>query len=152
MFDDDLEAAIRQLYESRMISTREEFFRFEDAIVQLAGVADYRIVRRLYPVFDDGTHEEEVMWGLLHLVEHLGGEGALVELAHATPGMLARATEWAKLFHMRMLNHAPSRALYASVLSTIDLSTREVIVALLREIVEENPDRFQAHAEELIAQ
>ena len=146
----DVEAALAQLHESRLLSTREEFNRFEDAIARLASVDDYRITRGLSQAFDDGTHEEEVMFGLVHLIEHFQGEDALKALAQAIPGMIPQATDWAKLLHKRILNHAESRSLYNSVLRAIDPSTRDVIVALLRDIARESPDRFKAHVEDVI--
>lgn len=71
-------------------------------------------------------------------------------MAQAMPSMLPHAKEWAKILNYRILNHEPSRKLYIKVLTKVDSVTKETIVAIVKEIKEEDPTRFENTGNEVL--
>jgi hypothetical protein len=146
----DIEVELQRLKDSRLLRTDEEFDHFEGARENLIGVTDPAIIPRLCEAFDDATEDHEVMFGLVHFVEHFDREAHLLALAKATPSMLPRAREWAEIFHYRILNNPDTREMYRDVLIQLDNETQQVIVDLLNEIKDEDPLIFKDHVDEIL--
>jgi hypothetical protein len=146
----DIEAELQRLKDNRLLRTDEEFGHFEGARDNLIGVTDPAIIPRLCEAFDDATEDHEVMFGLVHFVEHFDRKAYLLELAKAVPSMLPRAQEWAKILHYRILNTPDTRGMYNDVISQMDNETQQVIVDLLNQIKDEDLLLFQNHVEEVL--
>lgn len=88
----------------------------------------------LFTVFDDACENEEVMFGLVHLVEDFALEDFLRGFIAAVGDLDARAPGWAKLFHYRILNSERARPLYSWLVGRADEATRITISRILRSI------------------
>ncbi|MEO3947890.1 Imm30 family immunity protein [Gorillibacterium sp. CAU 1737] len=146
----DLGQEAQRLYENRLMNTETEVRNFEEALEELYRSGNYRIIGGLCKAFDDQTEQDEVMWGLVHAIEAFDGEEACAELVKAMPEMLERANEWLKLLTRRILNHKDYRALYGATLSKADKRTKELLVALLNEIKDKNPTKYEASVLEVL--
>lgn len=114
---------------------------------------DTSIIGDLCMGFDDETEQYEVMFGLIHGIEHLYKENmeqGLYSLALAIPIVIDRAEEWMEVLHYRILNHEQVRMTYGKVISTLDVNTKKVIVKLLIEIKNEDPDLFGDFVNEIL--
>jgi len=142
---------IQKLQKNRFLRNVNEVHGFEEAIENIISVQDVVLVRDLCSGFDDQTDDHEVMFGLIHAIEGFEGEEGLFEMAKAIPEMLPHAKEWATTLHYRILNHAPSRQLYAKVLKRVNLKVKNSIVEILKEIKAEDPGRFESAVNELFS-
>ncbi|MCE5286147.1 MAG: immunity 30 family protein [Pelosinus sp.] len=147
----DLKAEVQRLKQNRLLRNRNEVQEFEEAIENIVSLKDVKLINDLCSGFDDQTEEHEVMFGLIHAIEDFEGEEGLREMAKAIPDMLPHAKEWATILHYRMLNHAPSRQIYAKILSHVNLLVRNTIVSILKEIKAEDPDRFENSVDEILS-
>lgn len=144
------EKEFQQLRENRLMRDIEEVKKFERALQTIMQEEDAESIRGLCSAFDDETEQEEVMFGLVHAVEHLGRDEKVLELAKSISIMLPHAKEWAKLFHYRILNVEKVRLQYAEALSCFDGISLSVIVQLLQEIKEEDSELFGWKVEHLL--
>lgn len=53
--------------------------------------------------------------------------------------------------HYRVLNHEPSRKLYIDVLKKVDVSIKNTILKILKEIKNDNPVRFEMPVNEVLS-
>ena len=65
---------IKQLVNARKLSSTEEYLAFESALQELQGNICVDDIYQMSKVFYDDTGDEEVMFGLVHLIETLVGE------------------------------------------------------------------------------
>jgi len=146
----DIKIELNRLKQNRLLRDKNEFDNFEEAIENLAIVTDNWIIKELCEVFDDSTEDEEVMFGLIHLVEDFQGEEGLLETVKAIPNMIPNAKRWAKILNYRILNDDSSRMLYLKTLKKLDKTTVKVIVDLLEEIKSEDPQQFRDFIDEIL--
>ncbi|MBU3134568.1 hypothetical protein KPL40_19355 [Clostridium gasigenes] len=141
---------LEKLKNNRLLRNREEFINFEEAVEVLADVRDCKIIVELCKCLDDNTEDEEVMFGLVHLIEDFDEKEGLLEFAKAVPEMLPQAKRWVKILHYRILNDVPSRRIYKSVLKDLDYNNNQVITKVLYEIADENGGEFGEYIHEIL--
>jgi hypothetical protein len=142
---------IQKLQQNRLLKNVDEVHDFEEAIENILFLKDVRLVKDLCSGFDDQTNDDEVMFGLVHAIEDFEGEEGLLEMAKAIPDMLPHAKEWVTTIHYRILNHEPSRELYTKVLTKVNLKTKAIIVGILKEIKDEDPERFENSVNQILS-
>ncbi|MBN1045254.1 hypothetical protein DVW08_07715 [Clostridium botulinum] len=150
MNSEDIIREIEKLKKNRLLRTRDEFFAFEEAIENLSEVTNPNIIRELCKCFDDHTEDEEVMFGIVHIIEDFEIEDALFEIAKAVPDMIERARKWVKILHYRILNYTVARRSYKKVLNSIDKKNKEVIIKVLDEISKEDNEKFAPYIDEVL--
>jgi hypothetical protein len=146
----DIKLALLNLKNNRLLRDDGEYDEFEIALNYLSDKGDYHIINELCMAFDDNIENDEVMFGIIHLLESFEGEEGLKRLAVAIPLMLESAKNWAKILHYRILNDAPSRQQYIDILKILDGETLEVILGILKEIKQEDPDEFSDYVNEIL--
>lgn len=77
-------------------------------------------------------------------------EEGLYLIALAVPSVIDRAKEWMEVLHYRILNHEQVRRVYGNVLPKLDIKTKEIIINLLRDIKDEDPNMFGNSIEEVL--
>lgn len=150
MNSNQIKKEIEKLKNNRLVRSREEFINFEEGIAALADVRDSKIIVELCKCFDDNTEDEEVMFGLVHLIEDFDGKEGLLEFAKAVPEMLPQAKRWVKILHYRILNDVPSRRIYKNVLKDLDYNNNQVITKILYEIADEYEEEFGKYIREIL--
>ena len=77
----DKKNQIQQLINSRKLSTDEEYVLFEGALQALHLNITIDDITEICKAFDDDTKDDEVMFGIIHLIEQLQGEEYLKKIA-----------------------------------------------------------------------
>lgn len=146
----NLKAEILKLQKSRLLRNSSEVNDFESAIENIISLRDAKLIKDLCTGFDGQTKDHEIMFGLIHVIEDFEREEGLLEMAKAIPSMLPHAKEWATILNYRILNHEPSRRLYAKVLGKVGVAVKDTIIQILKEIKAEDPARFEVSANEVL--
>lgn len=148
----DVKSALKIVYTNRLLQSQKEITEFEETLSNLIGLGDKSVITGLCMGFDDDTEQYEIMFGLVHGIEHLYKENieeGLYLIALAVPSVIDRAKEWMEVLHYRILNHEQVRRIYGSVLSKLDDKSKEIIINLLRDIKSEDPNMFSDSVEEV---
>ena len=149
----DVKSELKKVYTNRLLQSQKEISSFEEAIGNLIGLGDISVITGLCRGFDDDTEQYEIMFGLVHGIEHLYKENieeGLYLIALAIPSVINRAREWMEVLHYRILNHEQVRKVYGSVLSQLDDKTKEIIINLLSDIKSEDPNMFSTSVDEVL--
>ena len=78
---------ISKLFKSRKLSSNEEINQFEDSLIELEKTIKIDDIYELCKVFYDNTECEEVMFGLVHLIEKFPDNQYLRCIAMCSPNM-----------------------------------------------------------------
>jgi hypothetical protein len=89
----DIRSEVKRLYDCRLLRNQLECKEFDNLLEKLADCTNEKIIKDLCMVFDDETEEEEVMFGLVHLIEGFEMEKYLTEMPKALPKMIENAKE-----------------------------------------------------------
>lgn len=137
----DNKIQIQQLFSARKLSSNKEYELFEDALIKLQGNINIEDIYEICKVFCDDTKDDEVMFGVIHLIEQLQGEDYLKCIATCSPDMI-EAHEWAMTLNKRIINSERYFEKYISVIDTLEKKRKEKILNLLVDIKNDNPKRF----------
>lgn len=132
---------IKRLYGARMLSTSSDYELFDDAFEKFEEPITSDDVYEICKVFHDGTNDDEVMFGLVHLIEQLERDEYLKCIVKCTPNM-EEAPEWAKLLNKRIINSQQDFNRYIAIINDMDYHGKDKILSLLKAIKEDNPQRF----------
>jgi len=149
----DVNKELKKIYNNRLLQSQKELIEFEDALSNLINLKDASIINELCMGFDDDTEQYEIMFGLVHGIEHLykdNMEEGLYLLALAVPSIMDRAKECMEILHYRVLNHEQVRRVYGNVLSKLDINTKRSVIKLLRDIKSEDPTMFRNSVDEVL--
>ena len=140
------ESLIQKLINARNLGTGEEYQAFESAMEKLGEDLRVEDIDSICRAFYDDTQDEEVMFGLIHLIEQLPGEGYLKKIALCTPEM-KDGREWALTLNRRILNSPQDLEMYADVIKSLTEAQRQRLFVLFEDIKNDNPDRFMEKVE-----
>ncbi|WP_079528133.1 Imm30 family immunity protein [Halobacillus hunanensis] len=149
----DVKSELKKVYTNRLLQSHNEISEFEEALNNLIDLGDKSVITELCMAFDDDTEQYEIMFGLVHSIEHLYKENieeGLHLIALAIPHVIDRAEEWMEILHYRILNHEQVRRKYGSVISKLDGRTKEMVINLLRNIKSEDPNTFGNPVDEVL--
>jgi len=144
--------AINTLKLNRFMKTENKILLFEEALEEIGNTDDYYMIGNLMDVLEDNTEHEEVMWGLIHTIEYLSEfspKEGLKSLINAIPDNVENCREWIEILHFRILNNDEYRKLYGSALKEVDVRNQEMVLNLLNDIKNEDPDKFESKVEEI---
>lgn len=151
----DINSQTQLLVNSRNLRTESEIRQFEYAIANILNMNEVDHINSLCLGFDDATEHDEVMFGLIHAIESydrtFGSEEPLKKLSESIPSMLPHAREWAKTLHKRILNHDPSRRVYAEIISNSNAAIKSIVIQLVNEINDKNTKKFGASVSEFLS-
>lgn len=149
----DVKSEIKRVYNNRLLQNQKEISEFEEALGNLVRLEDTSIIGELCMAFDDDTEQYEIMFGLVHGIEQLYKENieeGLYLIAVAAPKVIDRGREWMEILHYRILNNEQVRGVYGNILSKLDVNRRDVLIKLLNEIKNEDPDMFSNSVSEVL--
>lgn len=133
---------IQELYENRLLSSNEEFERFENSLNKMAEVIKEDDIFELCKVFDDNTRDDEMMFGLIHLIETFSSEKAFENTVLGVVNMMETAMNWAKIIIYRCLNDDFSKDMLKNAIIKADYQVNQSIVSLLYVIKQEDEEKF----------
>jgi hypothetical protein len=135
-----------QLFENRLLRSSDEIRVFEDTVAQILELNDANHIDILCSGFDDLTEQDEVMFGLIHTVEHyiniVNPEIVLEKIALAANRMIPKAEEWYKILQIRILNNNMTRVTYKKVLKMLNKEQQDIVISQLEKIKREDQMRF----------
>ncbi|WP_282141066.1 Imm30 family immunity protein [Cytobacillus oceanisediminis] len=67
----DIKSELKKIYTNRFLQSQKEISNFEGALRNLIGLGDTSVITDLCMGFDDDTEQYEIMFGLVHGIEHL---------------------------------------------------------------------------------
>ncbi len=137
----DKTALIQKLRETRNLSTYEECVAFDEAILSLQDLISPNDIEMLCGAFFDNTQDDEVMFGLVHLIESLDERECLRMIARCSPNM-SEARGWAKILNIRIINSQEYAKMYVDVIKSLNSDAKGKILDLLEDIKNDNPKRF----------
>ena len=126
----DKKSQIQQLINSRKLSTNEEYVLFESALQALQKSVTIDDIGEICKAFCDDTEDDEVMFGIIHLMEQLQGEEYLKKIAICTPDM-KEAHNWAMLLNKRIINSQKYFEKYIEIIDQLEKKYKEKILQLL---------------------
>ncbi|NBI73545.1 hypothetical protein D3Z50_21495 [Clostridiaceae bacterium] len=144
------ERLLEQLYNNRLLRTKEEFENFEKGLNELSEVIEENDIPKLCMIFDDETKDDEVMFGLLHLIESFSSEKAFRLTVMGVSQMLENTKNWAKIIIYRCLNDNYSRTMLKKAIESVDVQTQKVIKLLLDCIKKEDYNKFGMFIDEVL--
>lgn len=133
---------INQLFASRRLSTKKEYETFENSLEMLQNNITIDDIDAVCQVFCDETKDDEVMFGLVHLIEQLQGNNYIKSIVIASPDML-EAHEWAMTLNKRIINSSKYFDEYINIINRLDSNHKEKILKLLIDIKNDNPRKFE---------
>lgn len=149
----DLKTAVRNINTNRFMRSEVEIQQFEIALEEVMKRGDYFLIDDLCLCFDDDTEHHEVLFGLVHTIEHLyskNEEKGLQRMAISVPNMLAKSNEWAKILHYRILNNPQIRLSYRKVIEQLEKPVKDTICNFLLVIKDEDPHLFGESVDQVI--
>ena len=133
---------IEQLYNSRLLRTREELEEFEESLKEISKEIQENDIPELCKVFDDQTENEEVMFGLIHLIEQFQGSNYMKYIVISSPEMI-KAHEWAMTLNKGIINSSKYFDEYINIINSLDSLHKDKIHHLLIDIKKDNPKKFE---------
>ena len=90
----------------RFLRNPDEVNTFESALSEIErhGGVTQPEVEELYSIFEDSSSQQDVLWELLHLIEHLDQGIWLRAFVAVLPEMMTNSAEWADTITARILN------------------------------------------------
>ncbi|BDA68917.1 unknown protein [Rivularia sp. IAM M-261] len=125
---------ISTLKANKLMRSREEVLAFDDALNQLAKNTHGVDLEKLHLILDDNCLQQEVMWGLVHVLESFDAREQLQALLNVIQKLVISAPEWTEVIHYRIFNDEPTRVLYQEMLETVDLNSRQIVTRILEEV------------------
>lgn len=148
----DYTDVINRLKDNRLMHSEQEIILFEEALEEVANTNDDHLISQLMGVLDDETEQEEVMWGLIHTIEYLSAfspKEGLKQMIAAVPMNIEKSREWMEILHYRILNHEDYRRILVEALEEADEISKEVVLNLLEDIRDEDPNSFKDKVNEV---
>ena len=146
-----MQILIEELYKNRLMRTNGEIEKFEKALNEISKVVKEEDIPGLCKVFNDNTRNDEVMFGLIHLIEIFSSEKAFGFIVLGVANMLEQASGWAKIIIYRCLNDDFARNMLKNAVNTAELQVQQKIVSLLNVIKEEDFDNFGMAVTEILS-
>jgi hypothetical protein len=147
------EDLIATLEANRRLGTPEQVIIFDRAVQDLAreSTLSPNDLTGLFRIFDDATGNEEIMFGLVHLVEDAALDDFLAGFLESLGELEARAPGWAKLFHYRILNSERAREAYSTLALSASEAARTAGSRILRAIISEEGAPLRERAAYVLA-
>jgi hypothetical protein len=140
---------IETLKVSSALKTPDQTLAFDTALQELA--LNHQLKKQdlanLFLIFDDNCADEEVMFGLVHLIEGVELQQFLESFIGVVSKLSVKAPEWTRTFHYRILNSDKARIQFRLMLPTADALSRDAIYSVLKEITREEETSLSTHAE-----
>jgi hypothetical protein len=140
--------AVQKLVANRQLATADQVKAWDEALAELDQQKDAADLKDLHLVFIDQTQNQEVMFGLVHLLEAFDVRPQIEAMLEALPTMVKQAPEWTRVLHYRILNDDAASAVYKDVLAAASGPGAEAARSVLEQIArdEEPPLSTAARA------
>jgi hypothetical protein len=138
------------LYKTRELMTESDVSLYEKTIAEICSYNNPKYIVNMCIGFYDDTEDEEVMFGLVHAIESIGGDNlywTFVGIEH-----MKEARNWSKIILYRILNDEEGIKKVPSVMDALPQKNRKYIIDLLEEIKDEDYDMFSRSIDFILGQ
>ena len=108
------------LQANRLMRSPEEVTAFENALAELEKNPKNEYLPSVHLVLDDGCKHQEVMFGLVHILESFDVKEQLEAFVSVAPQLIIAAPEWTGILHNRILNDESACRLYQEILHSVN--------------------------------
>ncbi|WP_137189568.1 Imm30 family immunity protein [Stenotrophomonas rhizophila] len=142
------------LMQTRLLSSQREVKEFDAALEELSNTQlSESDISQLFTVFIDRTDKEDVMYGLLHLIEESDDKLMITALLAQVPYMENFAPQWLETFIYRILNNEKCRETLTNHLSTAaKTSARDGVIKVLSRIQTNSSEAIKARAKLVLSE
>lgn len=142
--DTKIKEMIDVLLKNRLMNTSEEIFAYEDAVEKLRLSDDVMCLPNILYGFHNDTEHFEVMWGLVHCVEHLSiviGDIEWLCLIISNLRLLyPHASEWIVILLQRILNTPECIEIFEQTLNHIPFDKKIESLSIIERLRNEFDD------------
>ena len=139
------------LLESRMLSDNNEIEKYEQNLELLAEDFTEKDIIELCSTFEDKTHNSEVMFSAIHLLETLFSELAFENVIKGVVSLFNASPEWANIIIYRCLNDEFSVQKIKKVNSRLEKEISFPFRKMLQEIKKKDNERFGKAVDEILS-
>lgn len=139
------------LWANRLLKNSNEIAIFEDNLTKLAETFNENDIIELCQILDNKTDDSEVMFGIIHLLETLSTEQALINTVIGVVKMKSMSPEWANIIIYRCLNDEYCVGMIREIYVTLDDEIRTEFSKLLKEIKKEDEEIFGKAVSEILS-
>jgi len=134
---------LAHLRRTRFLRNPDEANTFESALSEIEQQeVTQPEAEDLYRIFQDSSSQQDVLWGLLHLIEHLDQGIWLPAFVAVLPEMMTNSAEWADTITARILNAERFLPSLEELLKSAPRS-RDAILSILKDLVRDQNPRLQ---------
>ena len=135
------------LHANRLMRSPEEVTAFENALAELEKNPKNEYLPSVHLVLDDGCKHQEVMFGLVHILESFDVKGQLEAFVSVAPQLIIAAPEWTGILHNRILNDESACRLYQEILHSVNSKNPSFFRQLLKDSVTNQLNYFASQSE-----
>lgn len=135
------------LQANRLMRSPEEVTAFENALAQLEKNPKNEYLPSLHLVLDDGCEHQEVMFGLVHIMESFNVKEQLEAFVSVAPQLIIAAPEWTGSLHNRILNDESACRLYQEILHSVNSRNPNFFRQLLEDSATNQLIQFASQSE-----
>jgi hypothetical protein len=135
---------LAHLRSCRFLKNRQEVDTFESTLAEISrlGNVTQGETEDLYRLLTDSSAQQDVLWGLLHLIEDFDQDIWLPAFVDVLPEMKAQSPEWADTITARILNGDGTRPVFQTLLREAP-NSRGAILPILKDLSEDQHPRLQ---------
>ncbi len=134
-----------------MLRDDAEIKQYEHSLELLSSDFSEDDIIDLCSTFEDNTHNHEVMFSAIHLLETLSSEMAYKKTIIGIVNMFNSSPEWAKIIVYRILNDEASVQMIKRIKYMLENKTYEKFKLILEQIKLEDYDKFGNIIDELVS-
>ena len=138
------------LLNNRLLNDNSEIEKYEHALELLAETFSENDIVQLCSTLDDKTHDTEVMFGTIHLLESLSSELSFENTIAGVVNLYNTSPEWAKVIVYRCLNDDFSVKMIKKIISQLDSKIKKQFIEILEVIKTEDCERFGKSVDEIL--
>ncbi|WP_051524635.1 Imm30 family immunity protein [Pseudobutyrivibrio sp. MD2005] len=132
----------KNLYNNRMLRNSTEIEKYENNLNLLSENFSEEDIINLCLTFEDKTHNTEVMFGAIHLLESLSSEVAYENTIIGIIKMYVSAPEWANIITYRILNDEFSVKMVKSIYNRMEKNISAKFKGILEAIKQDDCEKF----------
>lgn len=145
-----------QLINNRLMRNDIEIDFFEEAVERVFDEKNIDTLKILMEGFDDKTNQEEVMFSLIHRMEHFVSQNGINEYLRIVFENIQRlfphAKRWAEIIILRLMNDGDTFLLLVSKIQNLTYKTKEDVKEIIQNLTIRNPNKFKEKGEKLLCQ
>lgn len=138
------------LLKNRMLRDNNEIEIYEHNLELLSETFSESDIMELCSTFEDKTHNFEVMFSAIHLLETLSSEKAFENTIIGVVSLHDTSPEWSSIIVYRCLNDDFSVQMIKKVYSRLEKKVSSQFEKILQEIKKEDSERFGKPVDEIL--